>query len=479
MTPVVEDAIVAGRPAGSGGTHEVRSPYDGTVVGSTRLASVDEIDRAIVAAERARSEVAELPSHARARICLTVADRIREEADDLAVLIAAEAGKPLRAAAVEVARAATCFETAAGEALRRGGEVLSLDTIAGTEGRWGIVRRFPAGVVLAITPFNFPINLVAHKLAPAVAAGTPVILKPAPQAPLTGLRLLRFLVEAGWPPAAASGFLVDPQHHDLLVRDERIAVLSFTGSAAVGWHLKAAAGRKKTLLELGGNAAVIVDEGVDLSCVAMRLAEGGFGYAGQACISVQRLVVQRAVLAELADLLVERTRALVVGDPLDPSTDVGPMIDETAATRAATWTREAEDAGARVAVGGDRDGALLEPTVLLDAPAGTKVWDEEVFAPIVVASRGVDDFDEAIDVVNRSRYGLQAGVYTNDITKALRAYEHLEVGGVIINDIPTWRHDAMPYGGVKDSGAGREGIRYSIDELTEPRLLVLGAKVGA
>lgn len=477
MTGVVEDALVAGRPGGSGGTHEVRSPYDGTVVGSTRLASPEEIDRSIGAAEGARAEVAALPSHVRATICSTVANRIRRDADGLAALIAAEAGKPLRAAAVEVSRAATCFDTAASEAVRRGGEVLTLDSVVGAEGRWGVVRRFPAGVVLAITPFNFPINLVAHKLAPAVAAGTPVILKPAPQAPLTGLRLLRYLVEAGWPPAAASGFLVDPRHHDLLVHDDRIAVLSFTGSAAVGWHLKATAGRKKTLLELGGNAAVIVDDGVDLRSVAARIAEGGFGYAGQACISVQRLVAPRAVLTELTDMLAERARNLVVGDPLDPATDVGPMIDAAAATRAEIWTQEAIAAGARVAAGGHRDGALLEPTVLADAAPGSKVWDEEVFAPIVVSSGGVADFDEAIQVVNHSRYGLQAGVYTNDITKVLRAYEQLEVGGVIINDIPTWRHDAMPYGGVKDSGVGREGIRYAIEELTEPRLLVFGAKV--
>jgi glyceraldehyde-3-phosphate dehydrogenase (NADP+) len=344
--------------------------------------------------------------------------------------------------------------------------------MAGSENRWALIRRFPIGPILGITPFNFPLNLVAHKVAPALAAGNPIIIKPAPQTPLSALALGEMVVRAGWP---RGGISVLPCAHEVvgeLLRDERIRMLSFTGSAEVGWRLKAQVPKKRVTLELGGNAAVLVHEDADLEYAARRAVYGGFAYAGQTCISVQRILVHEAVSEPFLTRLLEGVRDLVVGDPKEETTDVGPMISEAAAERAEQWIREAVAAGARVLVGGERQGAFLMPTVLADAPPETKVWSEEVFAPVVVVNRYAD-FEEALRQVNASRYGLQAGLFTRDVRRIFRAYEVLEVGGLIVNDVPTYRADHMPYGGVKDSGFGREGVRAAIEEMTEARLLAL------
>jgi glyceraldehyde-3-phosphate dehydrogenase (NADP+) len=401
-----------------------------------------------------------------------VASELTARKEELAELITLEAGKPIRDARTEVTRAITTFTVAAEEAKRMGGELLPLDWLSGSENRWAIVRRFPIGPILGITPFNFPLNLVAHKVAPALASGNPIIIKPAPQTPLSALRLGEIVQQAGWP---ESGLSVLPCSNDVagqMLADERIRMLSFTGSAEVGWMLKARVPKKKVVLELGGNAAVIVHEDADLDYAARRSVQGGFGYAGQTCISVQRIYVHESVAEPFLTRVLDGVRNLIVGDPREETTDVGPMISVTAAERAERWIREAVEAGAKVLVGGERSGAFLMPTVLTDVTPEMKVSCEEVFAPVVVVSRYAD-FEEAIRQVNASRYGLQAGVFTRDVKRIFRAYEAIDVGGLIINDVPTYRADHMPYGGVKESGFGREGVRYAIEEMTEPRVLVM------
>ncbi|HUO35920.1 MAG TPA: aldehyde dehydrogenase family protein, partial [Candidatus Acidoferrum sp.] len=355
------------------------------------------------------------------------------------------------------------------------GEWLPLDWQESAAGRGAIVRRFPLGPVLGITPFNFPLNLVAHKVAPAIAAGCPIILKPAPQTPLTSLLLADVIAKTEWP---AGGFSVLPlaiPDAERLVRDDRLKLLSFTGSAAVGWALKAKAGKKKVVLELGGNAAVIVHSDADVEDTARRCVAGGFSYAGQSCISVQRIFVQQSIVARFTDALLAGVSKLKMGDPLAESTDVGPMIDEAAARRAAAWIEEAVAGGAKLLCGGSRHGAFLEPAVLTNVKSEMKVCSEEVFAPVVVIE-SYDTFDDAIRRVNDSPYGLQAGIFSRDMSLLMKAFEELEVGGVIAGDSSAWRIDQMPYGGVKNSGIGREGLRYAIEDMTEPRILVLNLR---
>lgn len=464
--------LLGGEPRYSGARVEIRDPYDRAVIGVVHWASAGEAAEAVAGAVRAFEETRRLPSHARAEVLRRVAAALSERREELAQLITREAGKPIRDARLEVARAIQTFTVAAEEAKRIGGEVLPLDWMAGSENRWALIRRFPIGPILGITPFNFPLNLVAHKVAPALAAGNPILIKPAPQTPLSALALGEMVVRAGWP---RGGISVLPCANEVvgeLLRDERIRMLSFTGSAEVGWRLKAQVPKKRVTLELGGNAAVLVHEDADLEYAARRAVYGGFAYAGQTCISVQRILVHEVVAEPFLTRLLEGVRDLVVGDPKEETTDVGPMISEAAAERAEQWIREAVAAGARVLVGGERQGAFLMPTVLADAPPETKVWSEEVFAPVVVVNRYAD-FEEALRQVNASRYGLQAGLFTRDVRRIFRAYEVLEVGGLIVNDVPTYRADHMPYGGVKDSGFGREGVRAAIEEMTEARLLAL------
>ena len=451
---------------------EIHSPFDRALVGKGFRGTAAHAEAAVHAAQRAFETTKKMPSYERQRILRTIFEGIHIREQEFAQLIALEAGKPIKTARAEVDRAIFTFAVAAEEATRISGEWLPLDWQPSTVGRAAIVRRIPLGPILAITPFNFPLNLVAHKLAPAIAAGCTIVLKPAPQTPLTSLLLAQVIEGAGWPAGGLNVLPLAIPEAERLVGDDRLKLLTFTGSGAVGWALKQKAGKKKVLLELGGNAGVIVHSDWDAEDAARRCVEGGFSYAGQSCISVQRIYVQRSVYQEFLTALVAGVNKLKTGDPLDESTDVGPMISEDAARRAAAWIEEAVAAGATIETGGKRSGSILEPTVLINTRHEMKVSCEEVFAP-VVSVESYDDFGDAIRRVNDSPYGLQAGVFTRDAKLLFTAFEQLEVGGVIAGDVSAFRIDHMPYGGVKESGLGREGLRYAIEEMTEPRLLAL------
>jgi glyceraldehyde-3-phosphate dehydrogenase (NADP+) len=469
---------LAGQPGRSATVHDVINPYDNSLVGRTWLAGDAEFDAAADAAVAAAAAMRALPTHQRASMLMSVSAGLNTRRDEIAKTLAGEAGKALKDAAAEVDRASMTFHVAAEEARRIAGEVVPMDLAPHGTGRLALTRRVPIGPVAAISPFNFPLNLSAHKIAPAVAAGNPIVLKPATKTPLSALYLAEMLVAAGLPDGAISVLPMPRAVGDRLVTDARFKLLTFTGSSPVGWDMKTRAGRKKVILELGGNAGVVVDESADLPFAAKRVAAGGFALAGQSCISVQRVYVHRRVLDEFTARLVALVEALQVGDPLDPATDVGPMIDEGEAARVDAWVQEAVAAGARILTGGRRlGGAMYAPTVLSNVPAQAKVCAAEVFAPLV-GIYPFERFEDALREVNRSSFGLQAGVFTSSLEQALRAFDELEVGGVIVNDVPTWRTDQMPYGGVKESGMGREGPRYTIEEMTEPRLLVINRSIG-
>jgi glyceraldehyde-3-phosphate dehydrogenase (NADP+) len=461
---------LAGEFVEAGSPLEVRDPATGELVATTWQAGPDELERATVAAVQAFDRTRRLASYERRDALQHVAECITRDADELAELLTRESGKPIRDARGEVGRAAMTFRTAAEEALRINGEWLPLDWSAPNRGRSGIVRRYPIGPVAGISPFNFPLNLAAHKVAPALAAGCSIVLKPPSKDPLVMLRIARYLDETDLPDGAVSILPMDRPTGDALVSDERYKLLSFTGSPSVGWKMKAEAGKKKVVLELGGNAGAIVDETADLDWAVNRLVFGAFAYAGQVCISVQRIYVVASIFDEFASRFVDKVRALNVGSPLDPATDIGPMVDDKAVRRTHEWVQEALGMGARALAGGDPDGLFYPATVLVDVPKDARVCGEEVFAPVVNLF-GVPDFAAAMGEINDSQFGLQCGVFTNDLERTLAAHDELDVGGIIINDVPTWRVDQMPYGGVKDSGLGREGLRYSIEDMTEPRLL--------
>jgi acyl-CoA reductase-like NAD-dependent aldehyde dehydrogenase len=451
---------------------EVRSPGTALFVGTTHRAGAAHVEEAIRGAVQAFEITRHLGGFERQRILRNISHSIEKQREDLARLVALEAGKPLKAARVEVERAAFTFSIAAEEAVRIGGEYLPLDWQASAAGRWGIVRRFPLGPILAITPFNFPMNLVVHKLAPAIAAGCPIVLKPAPQAPLSSLRLGQIIEAAGWPAGGINVLPLSNEDAGVLVSDDRLKLLSFTGSTAVGWALKQKAGKKKVILELGGNAGVIVCANANLSYAAERCTLGGYTYAGQTCISVQRILVEDSVFDLFTDEFVHRVEKLNVGDVLDEHTDVGPLINEDAARRVIDWIDEAVHAGAKVLCGGKRHGAMVQPTVLTHTKPAMRVNCMEIFGPVVTVEK-FRDFNEALAILNRSDFGLQAGLFTRDFARITRAFETLEVGGLMVGEVPSWRIDHMPYGGVKDSGIGREGVRYTIEEMTEPRLLAI------
>jgi glyceraldehyde-3-phosphate dehydrogenase (NADP+) len=454
---------------------EVLAPYDGAVVGASYRATAEHAERAVLAAERAFQITRKSAGYERQAILRAISEGISVRREEFAHLIALEAGKPIKTARAEVDRAIFTFGVAAEEATRIGGEWLPLDWQAATAGRAGIVRRFPLGPILAITPFNFPLNLVTHKVAPAIAAGCTMVLKPAPQTPLTTLLLAEVIEKTDLPAGAFNVLPLANGDAERLVTDDRLKMLTFTGSVPVGWSLKQKAGKKKVTLELGGNAAVIVHSDADVGDAADRCVAGGFSYAGQSCISVQRVYVQRGVQDKFLARLIAGVQKLKVGDPLDESTDVGPMISQDAARRAATWIEQAVAGGAKLQAGGKRQGTVLEPTVLTDTRADMKISCQEVFAPVVTVEP-YDEFLEAIQRVNDSPYGLQAGVFTRDAKLLFAAFEELEVGGVVAGDVSTFRIDHMPYGGVKDSGTGREGLRYAIEEMTEPRILILNLR---
>lgn len=463
---------IAGAERSTASVEEVRNPFDGSLVARVCAASAREMDDALAAAVGARREMRELPTHRRSAILAQVARRIGQESDELARRMARESGKPIALARAEVARAVITFELGAAEARNLGGEVLPIDLEPRAEGRLCFTTRIPRGVVAAISPFNFPLNLVAHKLAPAIACGAPVVLKVPPQSPLTALTLAQWIDEAGLPRGGLNALHCAPDVAQRMVEDERVAVLSFTGSDTVGWKLKSLAGKKHVLLELGGNAPCVVDETVDLAQIIEPIALAAFGYAGQVCIKVQRLFVQRSRFDEFLAHFVAATRALPCGDPLDERTRVGPLIEPRHVERVLAWIEEARQLGAQLHCGGTRDGSIVHPAVLTNVPDRARVCQDEVFGPVVVLEP-FERFEDALARCNASRFGLQASVFTNDLSRALLAGKELEYGGVIVNDVPSFRVDSFPYGGVKDSGLGREGVRSAIAELTEPRVVVL------
>ena len=450
---------------------EVRSPYSAALVGRVAQGGAAETRRAVDAAERALHDP--LPAHKRAEILVRVAGYLGRRHEEIAQTICAEAGKPLKAARVEVGRAMSTFTMSAVEARKLVGEMVPMDGSQAGAGKLAFTLRRPVGVVGAITPFNFPLNLVAHKIAPALAAGCPVVLKPASQTPLSGVLLAELETEAGLPPGwlnvvAGPAFEIG----DVLVEDERVRVISFTGSGATGWGLRERAPRKRVHLELGNATPVLVEADADLDDVAERLATHAFSFAGQSCISVQRIYVHRDAYDALLERFVPKVEALRVGDPADEATDVGPLIDRTARDRVVAWIDEARGAGAEILTGGTLEGELLRPTVIAGAAPDLKVSCEEIFGPVCTVTP-YDSLDEAIELANGTRYGLQAGIFTASITTALAAAQRLEFGGVTINEAPTFRADQMPYGGVKDSGNTREGPAWAVRELTEERLVVL------
>ena len=470
-TTIDKRLLVGGEWVETGEWMDVRSPYSGDVVGRVPKAGAAEARKAIDAAAQAMAEP--LPAHKRAEILVRVAGYLGKRHDEVAQTICAEAGKPMKAARVEAGRAMSTYTFAAVEARKLAGEMVPMDASQAGVGKLAFTLRRPIGVVGAISPFNFPLNLVAHKIAPALAAGCAVVLKPASQTPLSALLLAELEHEAGLPtgwlnvltgPAAEIG--------DVLVEDERVKLITFTGSSDVGWKLRERAARKKIALELGNATPVIVEADADLDEAATKLAANAFAFAGQSCISVQRIYVERAVHDAFIDRFLPLVEALKAGDPADEDTDVGPVIDDDARERILAWIEEARALGAEVLTGGEADGAVISPTVIAEAPPHAKVSCEEVFGPVVTVS-AYDTFDEAVELANGTRFGLQAGIFTNDVRRALAAAGRLEFGGVTVNEAPSFRADQMPYGGVKDSGTTREGPAYAVREMTEERVVVL------
>jgi acyl-CoA reductase-like NAD-dependent aldehyde dehydrogenase len=467
--------LVDGKWVEDGDVVEVKAPYDGAVVGRVFQGRRQHAEAAIAAAVKAFGTTRRLPAFERQRVLRRVAEGISKRKEEFSRTLCQEAGKPIKAARTEVERAIFTFTVAAEESTRIYGEYLPLDWQEYTAGRWGIVKRFPLGPIAGITPFNFPLNLVVHKVAPAIAAGCPMVLKPAPQTPLSSLLMAEVVQQAGWPDGALNVIPLSNEDAGLLVSDDRIKMISFTGSAAVGWQIKKNSGKKKVILELGGNAGVIIHSDTDLEYAAERCVAGGFGYAGQTCISVQRILVQQSVYGKFTDLFLAGVKTLRTGDPLDESTDVGPLIRESDAQRAIDWIHEAVRGGARVLCGGSRKGTIVEPTVLTGTKPDMKVNCQEIFGPVVTVEP-YGEFDEALRQINSSAYGLQAGIFTRDAKLMFQAFEELEVGGLLAGDVPSFRIDHMPYGGVKDSGLGREGLRYAIEEMTEPKLMVMNLR---
>jgi acyl-CoA reductase-like NAD-dependent aldehyde dehydrogenase len=471
--PTPRPAWIAGRAEQSDQTLPVHHPYDGDEIASVCVPTADQVERAVAAAVDVTRTFRSTPAHVRAAALDHVSRGLAARAEEIAETITAENGKPLRWAMVEVNRAVATFRFAAEEARRFSGELQRLDTDPTAEGRLAVVRRVPRGPVLGIAPFNFPLNLVAHKVAPAIAVGAPIVVKPAPRTPLSALLLGELLAETDLPEGAWSVLPVGNEDTMALVKDPRLPVVSFTGSGPVGWSLMDAAPRKQVVLELGGNGAVVVcADWPDLDHAAQRVALFSNYLAGQSCIAVQRVIVERPVAEEFQAKLLAAVGALRTGDPHDPEVEVGPLVDEAAAERVETWVREAVTAGAKLLAGGKRDGATVEPTVLAEVPVDQNVWAEEVFGPVLSVSV-VDSVDEAFAQVNDSKYGLQTGLFTRDVQVAFRARAELEVGGVIVGDVPSFRADQMPYGGVKGSGFGREGVRSAMADLTEERVMVL------
>ncbi len=463
---------LAGRPLALNRDLPVHDKFSGEIATHVAMADDETVEKAIAAASAAAEPMAALPAHARREVLMHCVSRFEERADELAAVLVAEAGKPVRDARGEVTRLVETFRIAAEEATRFGGRVLDMEISARSEGYRGMWKRVPVGPCSFITPFNFPLNLVAHKVAPAIAAGCPFVLKPAEATPVGALIIAEILAETKLPEGAFSVLPVDRENASAFVEDERLKLLSFTGSDVVGWKLKQQAGKKKVTLELGGNAACLVDVDADLNDAVDRILFGGYYQSGQSCISVQRVLVHSDIYSEFRQRLARAVEGLVCGNPADEETWIGPMISSGAAERLAAWIQEAEAAGARRITGGQLDGAMLSPALMENVPFDCDLHDKEAFGP-VVNLEPFDDFDAALAGINESRFGLQAGLFVRDIGKITRAWDCLHVGGVIINDVPSFRADHMPYGGVKDSGIGREGVRHAMEDMSEIRLLVI------
>ena len=464
--------LVAGEWKQGTEAFDVSNPFDGSLVARVATPTAQDVEAAVAAAADAFDQTRKLPVHARSEALLHISTRLQERAGEVAEIICREGGKPLKWAKVEAARAVSTFRWAAEELRRMDGETMRLDTEESLGSRMAIVRRFPMGPVLAIAPFNFPVNLVAHKMAPALAVGAPIVIKPATKTPLGALLLGELFTETDLPAGMLSVLPIGGKEAGELAKDERFKKISFTGSSQVGWDLKKADPKKAVTLELGGNAGVIVHSDADLDKAAQRVAFGGFYQAGQSCISVQRVLVESSVFEEFKTKLVTEVEKLKVGDTADPDTDVGPLIDHDALEKVSSWVDEAVQAGAEILVGGKREDPIYTPTVLSKTRPDMKVRREEIFGPVVTVE-SYESWDEAIALTNETRYGLQAGVFTRDVGRIMQAHRDIEAGGVIVNDVASFRADQMPYGGLKDSGSGREGLRYAMEEMTEIKVLVL------
>ncbi|MFW6124221.1 MAG: aldehyde dehydrogenase family protein [Acidobacteriota bacterium] len=455
---------------------EIKSPYDGKIVAKVHFADKSQMENTVESAHKAFDKTKELSSGERSEVLEKISYKIKKREKELAESIVLGAGKPIKSAQVEVSRAVNTFKIAAEEAKRINGEIIPLDLMPQTEKRWGFVRHFPIGVIAGITPFNFPLNLVAHKVAPALASGNTFISRPASQVSLTDLILADIIKNTEYP---AGGFNAVPCNHqaaDALIEDKKIKMITFTGSPDIGWELKKRAHKKIVTLELGGNAAVVIEPDANLDYALPRTVLGAYAYSGQVCISIQRVYLHEKIYDRFMSDFIDSVKNLKMGDPMKASTDLGPMINLKAAKQTEEWLEEAINSGARIVCGGKRDGALFEPTVITDCKPDLRISWLEAFAPVAIVYK-YKDFEEALKEVNNSMYGLQAGVFTSDLNKAFRAYEALDVGGVIINDIPTFRIDHMPYGGIKESGFGREGLKYAIEEMTERKLMALNLKI--
>ncbi len=449
----------------------INNPFDGSPVGQTFYADDSILERAIKSAVEARVSMADLPSWKRYEILKFIANELEINKPYFANLLSLESGKPMRYATGEIERAIQTFVVASEEAKRLPGEVLSLDWTKAGEGKSGVVKYFPIGPVAGISPFNFPMNLAVHKIAPAIAAGCPIVLKPSTSTPLSTLALARVIHKSGLPKGGFAVLPMDRATGNRLVTDDRFKLLSFTGSPAVGWNMKRQSGRKKVVLELGGNAGVIITKSADLDLAVAKSVIGGFSYSGQVCIHAQRIYVEKSIFDEFASRFVEKVKNLKFGSPQDEGTEISSMIDEANALRVEAWVDEAVADGAKVLCGGKREGTYYQPTILMETKPAMKVCALEVFGPVVTLEPYLG-FENAVNSINDSEFGLQAGVFTNSIEEMDYAHKHLEVGGVIINDVPTFRVDHMPYGGVKDSGLGREGVKYAMLDMLEPRILV-------
>ena len=469
--------IIAGKQRRSDEIVEVRFPYNNEVVAEVFQASDADLEEAVQSAVKGFEITRKLPSHKRSQILYNLLALMEKRMDELVSALVIEGGKTQNVAKGEASRAMETVRVAAEEAKRVGGEIVPIDWTEAGEGRLGMVRRFPLGPVLGIAPFNYPLNLSCHKLAPAIAAGNSFILKPASATPLSGLILGELVLEAGFPPEALSVVTCRGSKAEKLVADPRIAYFTFTGSSEVGWHLKSVSGRKRVGLELGGNAAAIVHEDANIPYAVSRIANGGFTNAGQNCISVQRVLIHRPVYNQTLELLLDRISEMKVGDPRDPEVVIGPMIDEWAAKEAFAKVEEAVEQGAQIVLGGQCEGTMFQPTVLVNTTPDMKVNRTELFAPVITVTP-YDEFEEAIQLANDTDFGLQSGIFTQNMNRILHAFEEIEVGGLQVNDVSTFRVDQMPYGGVKGSGIGREGPRYVIEEMTEMKLMVINTPGG-